>query len=161
MATVTVVAPLAGLLAGLLGARPVVLAGMAAQAVALAWIGHVASATVSYGELLPAFILAGLGMGLAFAQLSAAAMATTPVTQQGQASGVYSTTRELGSVFGVAVLGAVFQALASKPVLFLDGFRAAIFLGAGVLVLGVAITALLPGRTGTSRAARESVAEAA
>jgi EmrB/QacA subfamily drug resistance transporter len=161
MVAITVMAPLAGVLAGRLGARPVVLAGMAAQAVALVWIGHIATATVPYGALLPAFILGGLGTGLAFAQLSAAALAAASATQQGQASGLYNTIRELGSVFGVAVLGAIFQSIARTPVLFMDGFRAAIFAGAGILVVGGVITSLLPGRAGARQAAPDTVVEAA
>jgi hypothetical protein len=81
--------------------------------------------------------------------------------QQGQASGVYNTIRELASDFGVAVLGAIVQAIASAPILFVDSFRAALFVGAAVLVARVALTALLRGRAGASQAISDAVAEAA
>jgi EmrB/QacA subfamily drug resistance transporter len=141
---IMVVAPFAGIFAGRIGARPLVLAGMALQAISLAWIGVVSTATAPYTSLLPAFLLGGLGMGLAFSPLSEAVMAAVAEQRQGQASGAYNTLRELGGVFGVAVLGAVFQHTAQAPAEFLAGFHAAVFAGAGVLAIGTAIAILLP-----------------
>ncbi len=142
--TIMAVAPIAGILVARVGSRPLVLAGMAAQAVALAWLGAVAEAATPYTTLLPAFILGGIGMGLAFAPLSAAVMGSVADQQHGQASGAYNTLRELGGVFGVAVLGAVFQHVVVRPTLFLEGVHTAIFAGAGVLVGGVLVALLLP-----------------
>ncbi len=142
--TIMLVAPFAGILAGRLGARPLVLAGMALQAVSLAWIAAVSAATTPYASLLPAFILGGLGMGLSFSPLSDAVMGAVAGPRQGQASGAYNTLRELGGVFGVAILGAVFQHVAPAPAQFLSGFHAAVFAGAGVLAVGAALAVLLP-----------------
>jgi len=144
--TIMLVAPFAGILAGRLGPRRVVVVGMAAQALALARIGAIATATTPYADLLPAFILGGLGMGLAFAPLSEAVISAIPAARQGQASGAYNTLRELGGVFGIAVLGAVFQHVAPTAPQFVDGFRAAVLTGAGVLAASVVIAALLPAR---------------
>jgi EmrB/QacA subfamily drug resistance transporter len=140
--TIMVVAPLAGILAGRIGSRPVVVVGMALQAVALAWIGALASATLPYTALLPAFLVGGLGMGLTFAPLSAAVMGMAG-DDDGQASAVYNTVRELGGVFGVAILGAIFQHVVIAPADFVTGFRTAVFAGAGVLATGVALSFLL------------------
>lgn len=159
--TIMLVAPFAGVLAGRIGSRPVVLAGMAAQAIALAWIGQRATPTAPYTDLLPAFILGGLGMGLSFAPLSAAVMSAITGSRRGQASGVYNTIRELGGVFGVAVLGAIFQHIATTPAEFMHGFRAAVFAGAGILAIGVVIAALLPGRVRVPLASPEEAAQAA
>lgn len=144
--TIMLVAPLAGIMAGRIGSRPVVVAGMAAQAVALALIGLRATATVPYTDMLPAFILGGLGMGLSFAPLSSTVMMVITGSRQGQASGVYNTVRELGGVFGVALLGAIFQHVATTPAAFMDGFRAAVYSGAVVLAAGTVLALLLPGR---------------
>lgn len=151
--TIMLVAPIAGIVAGRIGARPLVLAGMAIQAVSLAWIGAIASTTVPYSHLLPPFILGGLGMGLTFAPLSEAVMGAVTGSQQGQASSVYNTIRELGGVFGVAILGAVFQHVAATPADFVSGFRDALLVGAGVLTAGVALSVLLPGRIQRAAAA--------
>jgi MFS family permease len=142
--TIMLVAPLAGIVAGRIGSRLPLILGMASQAIALAWLGLAAEATTPYLHLLPAFILGGLGMGLAFAPLSNAVMAAIPGTGQGQASGVYNTVRELGGVFGVAVLGAVFQHLVTSPDHFTSAFHTVLLIGAAVLAGGTAIAALLP-----------------
>jgi EmrB/QacA subfamily drug resistance transporter len=158
-ATIMLAAPFAGIIAGRIGARPLVLAGMAAQAVALFWIGSIASATVPYVSLLPAFILGGLGMGLTFAPLSEAIMSSSDVGRQGQASGAYNTLRELGGVFGIAVLGAVFQHIVVLPSDFVEGFRAAVFAGAGVVAIGVVLAVLLPARNAHAQAVAPQVVE--
>ncbi len=143
---IVLVAPFAGILAGRIGSRPLVLAGMALQAASLAWIGATSAATTPYTVLLPAFILGGVGMGLSFSPLSEAVMGAVAGPRQGQASGAYNTLRELGGVFGVAVLGAVFQHAAPAAAQFLTGFHAAVFVGAGVLAVGAVAAILLPHR---------------
>ncbi len=143
--TIMLCAPAAGAIAGRFGARRVVVAGMAAQAISLGWIGASATAGSSYVSLLPAFILGGLGMGLSFAPLSATVMTGLGSERQGQASGAYNTVRELGGVFGIAVLGAIFQRTAPDPSQFTSGFHAALLAGALFAAGGLALAALLPG----------------
>ena len=142
--TIMVVAPFAGILTGRLGARPLVLAGLTFQAISLAWLALLASTTVAYTSMLPAFVLGGFGMGLTFAPLSSTVMASSAESKQGQASGANSTIRELGGVFGVAILGATFQHIVVLPSDFVDGFHTVLFAGAGVLALGVLASLLLP-----------------
>jgi MFS family permease len=129
---------------------------VALQAVALFWIGTAATATSSYVSLLPAFIMGGLGMGLSFTPLSATAMSGMPSERHGEASGAYNTVRELGGVFGVAVLGAVFQSVVRAPSQFVQGFHWALHVASGVLVLGTLIAILLPGRDVAGSQAIES-----
>ncbi len=58
----------------------------------------------------------GLGVGMATAQLTSVILAEIPVAESGQASGMQSTFRQLGSALGVAVLGTVlFTALGRPP----------------------------------------------
>jgi EmrB/QacA subfamily drug resistance transporter len=151
--TIMLTAPIAGALAGRIGARRVVTAGMAAQALSLFWIGTAASAGSSYLSLLPAFILGGLGMGLSFAPLSATVMAGLADARQGEASGAYNTLRELGGVFGIAVLGAVFQGVVHVPSQFVAGFHVTLQAAAAVLAVGTAVSLLLPGALGSGRGA--------
>ncbi len=144
--TIMIVAPLAGLLAGRIGSRPVVIAGMALQASALAWLGWIAQPGTAYLDLLPAFIMGGIGMGLTFAPLSSAVINSIPSNLEGQASGAYNSIRELGGVFGIAILGAMFQHLATAPTAssFMDGFRAALIAGTVLVVVGTILAGLLP-----------------
>jgi len=142
--TIMIVAPVAGLLAGRIGSRPVVVTGLSLQAAALMWIAAIAGWHTPYNDLLLPFVLGGVGMGLTFAPLSEAVMGSVTGNRQGQASGAFNSIRELGGVFGVAVLGAVFQHVAATPAQFLDGFRAALVGGASIVVIGVLASFLLP-----------------
>ncbi len=162
-ATIMVVAPFAGIVAGRVGSRLPAVVGLAAQAAALLWLGHAAGLATPYSTILPAFLLGGFGMGLVFAPLSAAVMTTVAESRGGQASGAYNALRELGGVFGVAILGAVFQHLATTPSAFLNGFRAALFVGAALLVVGVGGALPLPSNlrtAGPTQAPAISAAEA-
>ncbi len=154
--TIMATAPLAGAIAGRLGARRVVVLGMAAQTVSLFWIGTSATAASSYVSLLPAFILGGLGMGLFFAPLSTTVMTGVPAERQGQASGAYNTIRELGGVFGIAVLGAVFQKVVHVPTQFTSGFHVTLQVAAACLAVGTAAAFLLPGIRKADRAPERS-----
>jgi len=142
--TIMLVAPIAGIIAQRFGSRPVVTAGMALQATALFWIGLVSTPTTPYSTFLAPFIIGGMGMGLTFSPLAATVIASATGNLQGQASGAYNAIRELGGVFGVAVLGAIFQHLVTRPSQFLDGFHAAVFAGAIVVTVGVAGALFLP-----------------
>ena len=83
-------------------------------------------------------------MGLTFAPLSATVMAAVSGNRQGQASGSYNAIRELGGVFGIAILGAVFQHVATSPSQFVTGFHVAIFAGAAVVAVGAVSALFLP-----------------
>src|SRR5262249_31399278 len=70
----------------------------------------VASPTVAYATLVPAFVVAGIGMSLFFAPVANMVLGSVRREEEGIASGANNAIRELGGVFGVAVLGAVFSA---------------------------------------------------
>jgi MFS family permease len=160
---IMIVAPFAGTLAGRIGGRPVVLTGMALQTAALLWIGAIAHAATPYPELLPAFILGGIGMGLTFPPLSSVVINSIAPSLEGQASGAYNSIRELGGVFGIAVLGAVFQHVASLPTSgsFVTGFHTAVFAGAVVVALGTGLSFWLTGGAKAPEAIADPLAQAA
>jgi len=143
-----VVAPLAGLLSTRTGTRPLLVIGMVLQAVALAWLSLVSSPTVEYLTLMPAFILAGTGMGLFFAPIANIVLSAVRPEEEGKASGASNAIREIGGVFGVAVLASVFSAngnYGSGPA-YVDGLIPAIQVGAVVVALGALAALALPGR---------------
>lgn len=137
--SIMLVAPVSGALIGRVGARSIVLVGMLVQALALIWIALAAGATVPYIQLLPSFLLSGVGMGLAWSPLSASVIAAVQEVQHGQASSISNTVRELGGVFGISVLGTIFQQVALTPGQFLAGFRVAVLAGAVALLLGASL----------------------
>jgi EmrB/QacA subfamily drug resistance transporter len=144
-----VVAPLAGFVSMRTGARPLLVLGMALQALALGWISLIVTPTVEYLTLVPAFIVAGTGMGLFFAPIANVVLSAVRPEEEGKASGANNALRELGGVFGVAVLAAVFTANGSyvSPDAYVGGLVPAMQLGAVVVVLGALAAAALPGRT--------------
>ena len=141
-----VVAPLAGLIAPRVGTRALIVAGLVLQTIALAWLGLVMSATVEYLEMLPAFIFAGIGMGLVFAPLSTAVLATMVQDDHAKASGSNSTLREIGVALGIAVLTAVFVGAGGTltPTGYVDAAIPAILVGAGALGVATLLAFALP-----------------
>jgi hypothetical protein len=85
--------------------------GLALVAVALFLQSRVTVHT-GYAELLPAFMIMGLGMGLTMSPMSTAAMNAVTPEKAGAASGILSMFRMIGGTFGVAAIGALFQSLA-------------------------------------------------
>ena len=78
------------------------------QAIGLAWIAAVSTPTTPYAEFIGAFALSGIGMALFFAPVANVVLSSVRREEEGQASGANNAIRELGGVFGVAVLAAVF-----------------------------------------------------
>ena len=64
-----------------------------------------------YLRVVPAFVMAGVGMSLYFAPVANLVLSAVRRTEEGKASGVNNTVREVGGVFGVAVLASVFSAV--------------------------------------------------
>jgi EmrB/QacA subfamily drug resistance transporter len=87
-------------------------------------------------ELLPGFLVLGIGAGLTFVAASVTAMADVPSEHAGLASGLMTTAHEVGAALGVAVLSAV----AASGGGYADGALAGALLGA--LVLAIALAAV-------------------
>jgi len=143
-----IVAPIAGALSDRIGSRPLMAAGLALQAGAIAWIAAITGVTVPYGELVPAFVMAGTGMALVFAPAANAVLSAVRADQAGQASDATNTIREIGGVLGVAVLAAVFSGAGgyASPQGVVDGLVPAMWVGAVVLAAGALAALLVPGR---------------
>ncbi len=141
-----VVAPLAGAIAPRVGTRVLIVAGLVLQSAALFWIAASMGADVPYARLLPAFIAAGIGMGLVFAPLSTALLARMAPADTAKASGTNSTLREIGVALGVAVLTAVFTGAGGRltPAGYVDAAIPAVYVGAAVVLASAVAALLLP-----------------
>ncbi|OLE27275.1 MAG: MFS transporter [Catenulispora sp. 13_1_20CM_3_70_7] len=166
MATPMVVSPLAGALADKIGNKPFLLGGMLLQAGGGAWLAAVATTDVSYGTLIAPLIVSGVGISMCFPAVANAVTGSVPPEDAGIAAGVNVTLRELGGVFGVAILGAVFAAHGgySTPATFVHGFRPAMWVAAAVPLGGALAAAFAPGKArgtaaGIGRPAPELVAQ--
>jgi EmrB/QacA subfamily drug resistance transporter len=108
---IVLVAPLAGRLTDRVGPRPLIVGGLALNAVSL-FLQTRIDVDTGYGLLLPAFVLLGIGMALVMSPMSTAAMNAVRAEKAGVASGILSMSRMVGGTFGVAAIGALFQHLA-------------------------------------------------
>jgi MFS family permease len=106
-ATTLVAAPAAGALSSRFGAKWVVTAGMFCEAAALFWISRVTYEHNPYVVFVPPFILYGIGVGLAIAQLTNIVLSDVPPQKAGVASGANNTVRQMGASLGIAVIGAI------------------------------------------------------
>ena len=95
--------------------------------------------------------LYGAGVGLATAQLTSVILAEVPVEQSGQASGLQSTFRQLGSSLGVAILGALFFTVLGSTRIqgadvsgLLDAAKTTTLVAAVVIGFGLLATIALP-----------------
>ncbi|RFU43086.1 DHA2 family efflux MFS transporter permease subunit, partial [Actinomadura logoneensis] len=140
------VAPLTAPLTSRLGTRPVVTLALLFQASGLAWLAVRLSPDLAYADLVPAFVLAGIGMGLFFPPTTRLVLAFAPSTQTGVASGVLNISRQLGTVLGVAALGAVFSATGdmTTPHHFATGVTTVLWTAAAVLTAAAISTLAIP-----------------
>ncbi|MEV0944280.1 MFS transporter [Micromonospora wenchangensis] len=143
------VAVLAGLVTARVGAGRLMAAGLLLEAVALGWSAAIMDTAVPYGRIVPALLLGGIGMGLIFAPMTEAVLASVDRRDRGKASGANATVREVGFALGVAVLTTVVTRLAGPLTdarAFVDAVRPAVWLGAAVVALGAVAALSLPRR---------------
>lgn len=139
-----VVAPLAGLFVGRIGARTMLVAGQVMLAAALAWMATVSTVDAGYGSFIGAMVLGGVGMGLTFAPSATVVMASAAAEDRAMASGTNNTIREVGVAIGVAILASIFASHGSyaSPQGFVDGLVPAVWTGAVIVAVGAVIVAL-------------------
>ena len=145
-ATLFVVAPLAGSWIGRTGERPLAVIGLLLQAGGMAWVALIAGPDVAYGRLVAPLVIAGAGVSMALPAIQNAVMSSVAAAAIGKASGAFNMLRQLGGVFGVAVLVAVFAGAGgyASPAEFSHGFTAAIAASAVLSGLGAAAGLGLP-----------------
>ena len=141
-----VVAPIAGALSDRIGGRPIMATGLGLQAVGLAWIAAVSSATVGYASLVGPFVLSGIGMAMFFAPTANVVLSAVRPQEEGKASGTNNAIREVGGVLGVAVLASIFARYGGygSPVTFTHGLVPALWVGAIVVGLGALASLGIP-----------------
>ena len=150
------VAPIAGALANRVGERQLMVTGLLIQAAGMTWVALIAGPGLSYSHLVIPLVVAGVGVSMAIPAAQNSVVGTLPPETVGKAAGTNSMMRELGGVFGVAVLVAVFAGAGSyaSPQAFTDGFGPAIGVAAGLSAIGALIATALPGRSRSDTAER-------
>ncbi len=105
--TMLIVAPISGWLSDRLGSRTLGTLGMALSALSLLWMSSLTIHS-TYGDVAIRLVLLGLGMGLFQSPNNSAVMSSAPATHRGVASAVLGTMRNLGTMLGIGITGAVF-----------------------------------------------------
>ena len=140
------VAPIAGALSDRIGGGRIMAVGLSLQAIGLGWIAAVTTPTVPYSQLVAPFVLAGIGMALFFAPVANVILGAVRPEEEGQASGANNAIRELGGVFGVAVLASIFSSYGgySTGQSFVAGLTPAIWIGAVIVAVGALAAHAIP-----------------
>jgi EmrB/QacA subfamily drug resistance transporter len=139
--TLFLVAPIAGARINRLGERPLLVGGLALQAIGMGWIALVAAPRVAYAELVAPMILAGVGASLAMPAAQSSVMRAVGRGDVGKAAGTFNMLRFLGGAFAIAVVAAVFAGAGGyeTPQAFSDGFAAALAVCSGLSVAGTLV----------------------
>ncbi len=153
------IAPIAGAFSDRIGGQRIMAVGLALQAIGIAWIATVSSPGMPYSDVVLPFFLSGIGMALFFAPVANVVLSAVRSEEEGQASGAQNAIRELGGVFGVAVLASIFAHYGGyvSPESFVDGMQPAVWVGAAVVGVGALAALAIPRR----RVAAEDELEAA
>ena len=140
------IAPVAGAMSDKIPAKNIIGVGLAMQAGALAWIAAVSTPTTPYSHLIAPFIVAGVGMALFFAPVANVVLSAVRSEEEGKASGANNAIRELGGIFGVAVLASIFAHAGGyrTPTTFTDGMSTAVYVGAVVVALAAVAAFAIP-----------------
>ena len=101
-----VAAPLSMVAVRRVGTKPVVFTGMTMIAAGLFLASRV-SVHGSYADVLPGFVLMGLGTGLAFAPCTDSVMGSLPLEKAGVGAATNSAALQTGAALGVALLGSL------------------------------------------------------
>ena len=127
--TPMVVSPLAGALSDRIGRRPIMLTGLALQAVGYTWVAACASLATSWVEIVVALLVAGIGISMALPTVPTAVLNAVAEHEMGKASGVNYMAQRFGAVFSIAIASAVFAAHGhlGNPAAVTAGFRPALW----------------------------------
>jgi hypothetical protein len=133
--------------------------GLTLQAAGLAWISLVTSPSMPYGDVVVPFVLSGAGMALFFAPVANVVLSSVRPEEEGQASGANNAIRELGGVFGVAVLASVFAHAGGYRTgeTFAHGLTSSLYVGAAVVAVGALAAFGIARRRPRAAAASEAV----
>jgi EmrB/QacA subfamily drug resistance transporter len=145
---IVALAPVAGRMADRFGPRWLIVAGLLIITASLYSFTRIAVDS-TYLDLLPGFMLLGIGIAVTMSPMTSAAMNAVAVEKAGIASGVLSMFRMVGGSLGVAVTGAIFQASVgtanfaqATPQDFVDALSQAMAVSAVVALAGAAFAAV-------------------
>jgi MFS family permease len=122
--------------------------GMGLLLVGLVYFTQVSVNGTYAGDLLPGFLLIGVGMGFSFVPISIAALAGVQGQEAGLASGLINTSQQIGGALGLAILATVATTRtenelaggAPQPEALTSGFTLAFWVAAGFALVSLLTT---------------------
>jgi EmrB/QacA subfamily drug resistance transporter len=128
-----------------IGVKPVLTTGMTMLTAGLVYFTQVSVGGSYLADLLPGFLLIGVGIGFSFVPISIAALAGVQPAEAGLASGLINTSQQIGGALGIAALSTIATSQTENalgtgsalPVALVDGFSAAFLAGVGIAGLGI------------------------
>jgi predicted MFS family arabinose efflux permease len=153
--TISVAAGIASQLVTRIGFKPVLAAGMAFIAVALAWFSQVSVGGGFLTDILGPSLLAATGLGFAFVTTTIAAVSGVRDQESGLASGLINTSQQIGGALGLAVLATIATTRTDNVMAstggdpsaltnaLTEGFQAAFLGGAVIAAIGFVLTLVL------------------
>jgi DHA2 family methylenomycin A resistance protein-like MFS transporter len=135
--------PLIGRLVHRVGHRAPMVAGLALIALGSLLLLRL-SVHSTYGQVWPAFLIIGVGYGMTSTPMAAAVLGSVPARRAGMASATNNTARQIGGVFGIAILGSLLPAAANSSSYaqhFVVGLHHGLIATALCALLGAALTA--------------------
>jgi MFS family permease len=149
-----------------IGAKPMLVAGMASLTVGLALFAQISPTGTYLGEIIAPSLLVAVGIGLSFVPATICAVAGVAPAEAGLASGLVNTARLFGGALGLAILAALAtsrtdhqlsHAGAGMHAALTSGFQLAFLVSAGFTLVGGLVAAFglprLAQRSGASAAA--------
>ena len=135
----------AGQLVTRVGVKPVLVVGMTMLTAGLLYFTQVSVGGSYVGDLLPGFLIIGVGIGFSFVPISIAALSGVKPAEAGLASGLINTSQQIGGALGIAALSTIATSRtedsvgsgSALPVALVDGFQSAFLVGAIVAALGI------------------------
>lgn len=131
-----------GPLIGRFGVKPVMVTGLLALAVSLAFFAGLPAEGTFAGNVLPISLLAAVGMSLAYIPATMTGMGGAAPHDTGLASGLINTTYQVGSALGLAVMVSLAASAGGGPEAMLPAYQTA-FLGSAVVAALSALAALV------------------
>jgi MFS family permease len=134
-----------------LGVKPVLATGLSLLAAGLIFFTQVSVDGSYVSDLLPGFLLVGVGLGFSFVPVSIAALAGATDKEAGLQSGLINTSQQIGGALGLAILSTVattrtenlLEDGVNQALALTDGFSLAFWVGAGVAIVSVIATLVL------------------
>jgi EmrB/QacA subfamily drug resistance transporter len=147
------------------GYKPLLITGTLFAGLGILWLARLPLSGVYFTDLLPSILLIPAGMGLSFMPLIAAATSGVPAHEAGLASGLISTSQQMGGALGLAILsGVAASATAVSGVgqaALVHGFNVAFLAGAILIALAMTltITVIKQSKQRSANALKEAVVE--